>query len=161
MTTAAFVPNKYLSPFRWVFRTRGYQWLRVINRLNGHKRFSEPLWEVIKLSFAINTSRIRNRAVRKKARQKYCFVASLPDKELAKEINFLTHNYRGQSPKEFDFQDSLAQKLTIIYGILESQRSNSRAKTELHKKWIQKLIDNDILENILMVMEWLRRNPAN
>jgi|GEM_PF-4045308 len=161
MKTAAFVPNQYLAPFRWIFRTRGYQWLRVINRLNGSKRFSEPLWETLKLTSAVNTSRIRDRAVRKKARQKYLFVASLPDKELKKEIFFLTHNYRGQSPEEFDFRDYLAQKLTIIYGILESQKSSAPDRIELQKKWIQKLIDNDILENILIVMEWLRRNPAN
>lgn len=144
-----------------MFRTRGHKWLKVINRLGSDEKLSPPLWEVMKLTFPINTSRIRDRAIRTNARQKYLYVSSLPDGELRKEINYLTHKYRGETPQQFDFSDYLAQKLSIVTGHLNVQGKKDEVSIKIQKSIKKSILEKDIIEKILIVMEWLHRNPAN
>jgi hypothetical protein len=163
MKASAYVPKRFLAPLRWIFRARGHKWLKVINRLGGDEIFSSLLWEVVSLTFRSNTSKIKNEELRRLVQGKYKLLHSLPEGELRKRINHLIHErYPENTISTFDFRDYLAQKLCPIRYFVDTQNKTDPRGKHDHASAKKILLKKDgVFENLLLVMEWLRRNPSN
>jgi hypothetical protein len=158
----AFVPSKYLAPLRRLFRTKGQQWINVISKLEGDEKFSGPLWELMKLAFRVNTSRIKDKDIRKEMRRLNLLLKGTPDSELRKEFNYIIRNYRSDMVEMTadKLRDYLSQKISGAIGMLKSQGKKDEKSIKDFSNAKKSLLKNEVLRNVFIVMEWLRRDPT-
>lgn len=163
--TNHFLLARRISPFRT--RTQAEEWKIVISKLGGDQRFSDALRKLTSLihNSAISAKKIQDEDITSTARELYGAIRQASDDGLKQEIRSLIASDRSDTKRitlgDFDFRDYLAQKLPSVIGIMEAPEKNGRASDGDFLRNKNFLLEKGVLRKILLVMEWLRRNPAN